>query len=75
MQPKIQDRGKQFVMKKNEKGADIKNEENENEEINSSSIENAHASGDGSLGRDEETLINKKTEHKKDAIKKDAEQY
>ncbi len=62
-------------MKKNEKGVDNKNEENKNVEIDSSSIENAHASGDGSLGRDEETLINKTTEEKKDAIKKDAEQY
>ncbi len=62
-------------MKKNEKDVDNKNKKNKQEEINSAGIENAHASGDGSLGRDEETLIAKTTEEKYDAIKKDAEQY
>ncbi len=45
------------------------------EGIDSLKIKNAHASGDGSLGRDEETLINKTPKDKKDAVKKDAEQY
>ncbi len=62
-------------MKKNENNADAKDEKNMNEEISSSSIKNAHSSGDGSLGRDEETLITKTLVEKKDAIKKDAEQY
>jgi len=62
-------------MKKNENDADSKNEKNMNEELSSSSIKNAHSSGDGSLGRDEETLITKTSEEKKDAVKKDAEQY
>jgi hypothetical protein len=59
-------------MKKNKKDVDNKNKQ---EEINSATIENAHASGDGSLGRDEETLITKKTEEINDAMKKNAEQY
>ncbi len=62
-------------MKKNEKDVDNKNKKNKQEEINSATIENAHASGDGSLGRDEETLITKKTEEINDAMKKNAEQY
>ncbi len=62
-------------MKNNEKDIDNKNEKNREKAVNSSSIENAHATGDGSLSRDEETLINKKTEEKKDPLKKDAEQY
>jgi len=62
-------------MKKNETDVDNKDEKNKNGEINASNIENAHASGDGSLGRDEETLIAKTTEDKKDAVKKDARQY
>ncbi len=49
--------------------------ENNIEEINSLSIENAHASGDGSFARDEETLITKKAEDQQESIKKDAEQY
>lgn len=49
--------------------------ENKTEEISSSNIENAHASGDGALGRDEDTLITKKEEDKEGAIKKDADQY
>ncbi len=62
-------------MKKNEKDADNKNEKNKQEAMDSSGIKNAHASGDGSLGRDEETLITKTTEEKNDALKKNAEQY
>ena len=62
-------------MKKNETDVDNKDEKNKNGEINASNIENAHASGDGSLGRDEEMLIAKTTEDKKDAVKKDAGQY
>ncbi|HVE61583.1 MAG TPA: hypothetical protein VNA26_07175 [Chitinophagaceae bacterium] len=62
-------------MEKKEKDIADKNQKDKNGEINSSDIENAHATGDGSLGRDEETLIAKSTEDKKDAIKKDAEKY
>jgi hypothetical protein len=62
-------------MEKIEKDNGNKNEKNKVEGIDSLSIKNAHASGDGSLGRDEETLINKTSEDKKDAVKKDAEQY
>lgn len=62
-------------MEKNEKNSNSRKEENKNEEINASDIENAHATGDGSLGRDEETLIAKSKEDKKDVVKKDAEQY
>jgi hypothetical protein len=62
-------------MEKMEKDNGNKNEKTKVEEINSLSIKNAHASGDGSLGRDEETLIHKIPEDKKDSVKKDAEQY
>ncbi|MDQ3681488.1 MAG: hypothetical protein M3352_00270 [Bacteroidota bacterium] len=62
-------------MKKNKKDIDKKNEGNKDEEIDSSSIANAHASGDGSLGRGEETLINKKKEEEKNSLQKDTEQY
>ncbi len=61
-------------MNKIEKGIDNKTEK-KNEDVVSSDIENAHASGDGSLARDEETLIKKSEEDKKNAIKKEMEQY
>ncbi len=62
-------------MEKIEKDKGNKNEKNKAEGIDSLKIKNAHASGDGSLGRDEETLMNKTPNDKKDAVKKDAEQY
>ncbi len=57
-------------MKKNETDVDNKDEKNKNGEINASNIENAHASGDGSLGRDEETLILNQLKIKKMQLKK-----
>ncbi|MFN2438679.1 MAG: hypothetical protein ABR503_05730 [Chitinophagaceae bacterium] len=62
-------------MGKKENDIDDKNKKPEDGEVKSSDIENAHATGDGSLGRDEETLIAKSTEDKMDTIKKDAEKY
>ncbi len=60
-----------------EKEKDIvnKNENTRKEKMDSSTIENAHASGDGSLGMDEEILLIKKPEEKHIELKKDAEQY
>lgn len=58
-------------MNKNEKEIENKNEKKK-EDVISSDIENAHASGDGSLARDEETLIKNSAEDKINAVKKDA---